>query len=214
MQNYLIFHIQPTPEKLKDKRTSVFSHREQMRAKKEELQHVKVQPHFKQCLNKISALDNLCNAITNKTNKTPRWTSQQNHLNLETAVDDIKILGPVRFLLEGNIHEEKHMQLGKAEFNAQRGDNHGEILTKNVHTKKILGKLSKFDDNKVSKRSWSKMCELKYQLLLQDKLNDLVPIKFSFIPNSNFCCFVIKNEFTIEFKFETLTHVKWVSFIN
>ena len=73
---------------------------------------------------------------------------------------------------------------------------------------KKLSKLSKFYDKKVSKRSWSKMCELKNQMLLQKRLNDLVPIKLSFITNSNICYFVIKNEFAIEFKFETFTHVQ------
>ena len=37
---------------------------------------------------------------------------------------------------EGEMHGEKRMQTGKAEFTAQRGDNHGEILTKTIYTKK------------------------------------------------------------------------------
>ena len=46
--------------------------------------------HIKQCLNEIPALDKLCNAIKNKINETPRWTSQHNHLNLESVIDDVK----------------------------------------------------------------------------------------------------------------------------
>ena len=52
------------------------------------------------------------------------------------------------------------------------------------------------------------MYELKNQMLLQEKLNDLVPIQFSFITNSKIFYFVIKNDFAIEFKFETFTHVQ------
>ena len=92
--------------------------------------------------------------------------SQYDNLNLESAIDDIKKLGPVRFMWEGNMHGEKHMQIRKAEFTSHRGDNHGKNIDKEDLHKKILSKLSEFDDNKVSKRSWSKMCELKDQLLL------------------------------------------------
>ena len=87
-KNYLILHNQPMPDKSKDKRTAVFSHHKQMKAKKEKLQHIKLQPciiaghrlvsnamtasyhnvenlktNIKIYLNEITALDNLCNAI-------------------------------------------------------------------------------------------------------------------------------------------------------
>ena len=42
--NYSILYNQPIPDKLNDKITDLFSHRKQMKAKKEELQYVKVQP--------------------------------------------------------------------------------------------------------------------------------------------------------------------------
>ena len=132
-----------------------------MKVKKEELQHVKVQPciivgynlvsnvmkasyhnaeilkiHIKQCLKEMSTLDKLCNAITTKTNEITRWKSQYDHLSLESAIDDVEKIAPVRFMWGGNMNGEKYMQIGKAEFTAQRGDNHGEKLTKKIHTKK------------------------------------------------------------------------------
>ena len=45
-KNYLTLCNQPIPYKLKDKRTAILSHHEKMKAKKEELQHVKVQPYI------------------------------------------------------------------------------------------------------------------------------------------------------------------------
>ena len=37
---------------------------------------------------------------------------------------------------EGNTHGEKHVQIEKAEFTTQGGDNHRETLTKKICTKK------------------------------------------------------------------------------
>ena len=96
-KNYLTLCNQPTPDKLKDTRKEVFSHREQMKVKKKELKNFKVQPciiaghklvsniitashhdaenlktHIKKHSNEISALDKLFNAMTNKKNETPR----------------------------------------------------------------------------------------------------------------------------------------------
>ena len=82
-------------------------------------------------------MDKLWNEIKNKINETPRWSSQNNYLNLESTIDDVKIVGPVRCMWEGNMHGEKHMQIGKSELTFQRGDNHREILTKKIHTKNI-----------------------------------------------------------------------------
>ena len=70
--------------------------------------------HIKQYLNKMAALDKLCNSITNKTDENSRQMSHNNHLNLESAIDDTKRSGLVRFAQEGNMHGEKCMQIGKA----------------------------------------------------------------------------------------------------
>ena len=66
---------------------------------------------------------------------TMHWISQCNHSNTDSVIDDIKQLGPLKFVWEGNEHGEKHMQTAKNEFVSKKG-NFGEVLIKKIHAKK------------------------------------------------------------------------------
>ena len=74
--------------------------------------------------------------VTNDDNETPRWSSQNNHLNLDIMTDDIKRLGPVRFIRKGNNCGEKFIHVLKHKFASQREDNYGKILMHKTLIKK------------------------------------------------------------------------------
>ena len=74
--------------------------------------------------------------VTNDDDEISRWLSQHNNLNLDRTIDDIKRVGLVRLMWEGNNHGEKFIQVAKYELTRQRGYNHGEILMREVLIKK------------------------------------------------------------------------------
>ena len=63
-------------------------------------------------------------------------------------IDDIKWLGLVQFMREGNHYEEKYMQIAKNEFVSKKGS-FSEILINKIYIKKILLHLSNHDANEV-----------------------------------------------------------------
>ena len=56
-------------------------------------------------------------------------------------IEDLKHLGPITFMWEGNKHGEKYIQTVKKEFVSQKG-NFAEILMTKIYVKKILFSLT------------------------------------------------------------------------
>ena len=59
---------------------------------------------MKQCLNKFHGVEKVMKKEINDDNKISRWSSQCNHLDLDIKIDDMKQLGPVLLMWEGNDH--------------------------------------------------------------------------------------------------------------
>ena len=72
--------------------------------------------HIKQYLNEFNKIDKTIKKVINDKNDNPRWLSQYNHVNVEDIINNIKRLGLVQFMQEGNEHEEKFMQTTKNKF--------------------------------------------------------------------------------------------------
>ena len=127
---------------------------------------------------------------------------QYNHLNIDSFIDDIKRLGPLKFMWEGNEHGEKCIQTAKNEFVSKKG-NFGEVLIKKIHTKKILSNLSNYDENEINSSLDSSWFDLKSQEILQTKLDKYLPLPF-ILTHTKQCYFIIKNSFAIRFVFKDL----------
>ena len=92
--------------------------------------------HSKLRLNRFHSVEKWTKKVTNDINEIPRWLSQHNHLNLDGIIDDINILGLVRFMWEGNNHGEISIHVTMHRFTSQRGDSYGEILMHKTFIKK------------------------------------------------------------------------------
>ena len=84
---------------------------------------------------------------------------------------------------------------------------------KKIFIKIIISYSSNCEINKDNNTIVSKCCEVKSQELLQNKLNDGLPILFALTQNDT-CLFIIKNECAIEFVFDKFTYARWVGFIS
>ena len=100
-------------------------------------QHMQLTNPYETMFEWIS-VEKLMKIMTNDDNGIPRWLSQPNNLNLDSMVEDIKGLGPLRFMCEYNNHDEEFIQVVKHEFTSQRGDNYGETLMHKIFMKKLL----------------------------------------------------------------------------
>ena len=77
---------------------------------------MKLDMHVKQCLNEFHKIDQLLKTVTNDTTHIPRWISKYNHLNMHSVIDDIKRLGTLKHMWEGNEHGEKYMQTANSDL--------------------------------------------------------------------------------------------------
>ena len=167
---------------------------------------MKLDMHVKQCLNEFHKIDQLLKTVTNDTTHIPRWISQYNHLNVDSVIDDIKRLGTLKHMWEGNEHGEKHMQTAKSEFVSKKG-NFGEILIKKTCAKKVLSNLSKVDENEQNSSLDSSWFDFKSQEILQTKLDKALPIPFM-LTHTKQCFFIIKNSLAIRFMFKDLVCIQ------
>ena len=230
-KNYLLLQNQDVPSTLKDKRAAVKKHKDLLKEDAEKLKKVMVKPllwslhemisnimgsdgsnvmklqmHIKQHMNEFHKMDQLLKTVMNDTKETPRWISQYNHLNIDSVIDDIKRLGPLKFMWEGNEHGEKYIQTAKNEFASQKG-NFGEVLIKKIHAKKILSNLSNYDENEINSSLDSSWFDLKIQDMLQTKLDKCLLIPF-ILTHTKQCFFIIKNSFAIGFVFKDLVCIQ------
>ena len=230
-KNYSIIHNLDMPDTLKEKRTTIKNHKESLKENMDILKELKFQPmlcslhkmisnimasdgtnfmklqiHIKQYLNEFHKMDQLLKKLKNETGEIPRWISQYNHLNIDSVIDDIKRMGPLKFMWEGNEHGEKYIQTAKNEFVSKKG-NFGEVLIKKICAKKILSNLSNYDENESITNSDSSWFDLKSQDILQTKLDNCLPIPF-ILTHTKQCFFIIKNSFAIGFVFKDLVCIQ------
>ena len=123
-----------------------------------------------------------------------------------SVIDDIKRLGPMKFMWEGNEHGEKYIQTAKSEFVSKKV-NFGEALIKKTHAKKTLSNLSNYEENEMNSSLDSSWFDSKIQEILQTKLNKSLPISFV-LTHKQTLFFHYQNSLAIRFIFKDLVCVQ------
>ena len=162
---YLKLCNKPIPSKIDEKRKSASEHKKSIIAKSRKIKEVKVELivrtshalaaqlmasneknignleiYYEQCLNELHHVDQLSKILSVEIDKKPMWFTQCNNLNIPILFKNIKRVGFLGHIWNGNEHSEKGIQQVKNDFANTKGKFAGNLMEK-LYSNKIMGYL-------------------------------------------------------------------------